>query len=123
MTRPTQPSARKKIIRKITREKLDEALRWLGWQMRHCGCEHYRLLDSDGRQTDMMFFHDHLTLEKWSQDERRFSVTFYMKDCYLEWMPNSDTPSEFDAVSLCCKNDKSVFILFWASPKSRPAKP
>ena len=98
-------------IKKVTPEKLVECLRWSGWDVHHCGCGHYRLIDSRGQPTIMEMLSDRIEL-----DFEGFGggMSFFFKGCEIRIMPdeNREKPNPWDTTSLVARGSKEVFVHF-----------
>ncbi len=123
---------KRKIYRKITKNRLDECLALVGWSTRHYGCGYFRLINGYGNTSNFITYcrdgDENKTLQDLKIEEfnknKPFGdspkdlsfvnngiLSFQLRKCLLEviYFPSNE---EVDFVSISTSKEQEAFVLF-----------
>ena len=84
------------------KEKLESALKTIGWSLRNAGCGHYFLTSPGDKETNMMLFTTTIRVEYRSKHSNCAGIYFDLKYC--------DILVNEKYVCIRAKDNKNIFI-------------
>jgi hypothetical protein len=105
---------KKEIIKSPTLDQLKETLNRIGWDMRHCGCNYYRIVNSKGKDTGFEILKDSDELKNGDIFGSDYSGTFVIKLSAIRlsyFTKKGGNP--FVSISLLGLSSNKFFISFY----------
>ena len=90
------------------KDNLENNLKKINWTLKHCGCDHWEVINHNEIRTGWIFWDNCLTKDgdnKYTDESESYSVVFDLRQCELKVLNN-------ECLSITDSKSQKAFILF-----------